>query len=148
MSQRGLSGIQRTERGADPEAPVDHQVGVAAVTRGDQLLDRRVDRGVLATDAGSRQQAEQREHREVGGQRRGRRRGEVQAEGQREELLAAELVSEPAEEQGARHGANQVETSGEADLHVAQVQHRARLERTGDRARDRYLKAIEHPGNA
>ena len=41
---------QAAERGADPEAAVDGQVDAAAVARRDQLVDRAVDRGVLAAD--------------------------------------------------------------------------------------------------
>jgi hypothetical protein len=39
------------DQGAEPVRAVDHDVDAAAVLRGDQLVDRRVDRGVLAADA-------------------------------------------------------------------------------------------------
>ena len=45
---------QRAERGADPEAAVDREVDAAAHARRDQLVDRRVDRRVLAADARAR----------------------------------------------------------------------------------------------
>ena len=61
--------------GADPEAAVDREVDAAAVARRDQLVDRRVDRGVLAADAHAGQEPED---EEVPGRERegGRDRGE------------------------------------------------------------------------
>ena len=52
----GLSsgdGEQRAGGRADPERAVDRQVDAAAVLGGDQLVDRGVDGGVLAADAGA-----------------------------------------------------------------------------------------------
>ena len=47
-------------RGADPEAAVDEEIGPAPHPGRDQFLDRRIDRGVFAADAGAGQEAEQR----------------------------------------------------------------------------------------
>ena len=66
---------RRAERGADPEAAVDDEIGPAAVARRHQLLNGRIDGGVLAADAGAGEEAKQREARQIPRQR-GRRSGE------------------------------------------------------------------------
>ena len=45
------------DRGAEPVAAVDDQVDAAAHPGRDQLVDRRVDRRVLAADAGAGEEA-------------------------------------------------------------------------------------------
>ena len=42
---------ERSERGADPVAAVDAKIHLAANARGNQLVDRRIDRSVFAADA-------------------------------------------------------------------------------------------------
>ena len=64
---------QRAERRADPEAAVDHRSSAAAIAGGDQFLDRRVDRGVFAADAGAGEEAKQEERAAVPGERRSAR---------------------------------------------------------------------------
>jgi hypothetical protein len=58
--QRGVEQEDRADRAdrrPDPVAAVDREVDPAAVPRGDQLIDRRVDRRVLAADARSGEEA-------------------------------------------------------------------------------------------
>ncbi len=50
-------GAERAERRAEPVGAVDDQVDAAAHARRDQLVDGGVDRGVLAADAGSGEEA-------------------------------------------------------------------------------------------
>ena len=92
----------RPERRADPEAAVDREVGAAAIARRDQLLDRRVDRRVLAADPGPGQRPEQREAPEIPGERRRRGGDEVHPERHHEQLAAAEAIGQIAEQQCAR----------------------------------------------
>ena len=150
-SKRGVEqhdGAGRTERGTDPEAAVDDEVGPAAHARRDQLLDGGVDGRVLAADAGAGEEAEQREAPQVPGERRRRRRDQVDGERDEEQLLAAEPVGQPAEEDGAQHRAGQIGAAGEADVGAAELQHRALPERAGHRAGQRHLQPVEDPGDA
>ena len=55
-AQKG-DGAKRAQGGAEPKAAVDRKVGAPTKPRWHQLLDRRVDRRVLAADAGAGQQA-------------------------------------------------------------------------------------------
>jgi hypothetical protein len=59
------------ERRAQPVGAVDRQVDAAAVLGGDQLVDRGVDRGVLAADAEAGEEARQRERGKRPRERRG-----------------------------------------------------------------------------
>ncbi len=139
---------ERAERRADPEAAVDDNVGPPAIARRDELLDRRVDRRALAADAGAGQEAEQREAPEAPRQGGRRCRQEIEAERNGEEPLAAPTVGQPAEEDGAGDGAQQVGAGGSADLGRAEAQGRALLQRRRDRAGQRHLEPIENPGDA
>src|SRR5690606_13362917 len=59
---------ERAESRAHPEAAVDREVGSPAVPRRDQLLDRGVDRRVLAADPRPGEEAEEEEAPEVPGE--------------------------------------------------------------------------------
>src|SRR5207253_11174744 len=52
---------ERADDGAEPVRPVDGQVGVPAVLRGDELVDGGVDRGVLTADARAREAVDRNE---------------------------------------------------------------------------------------
>src|SRR5580765_857811 len=54
-----------SQRGTDPEGAVDAEIDRAAHARGDELVDRRVDRGVFAADAEAGQEAAEGEGDEV-----------------------------------------------------------------------------------
>ena len=58
-------GQHPAEDHADPVAAVDAEVDLAADPRGHELVDRGVDRRVLAADAGAREEAKRDEHAEV-----------------------------------------------------------------------------------
>jgi hypothetical protein len=60
--QRRAGGADRR---AEPKAAVDRQIGAAAKTRRDELLDGRVDRCVFAADPGAGQETEQRKAPEI-----------------------------------------------------------------------------------
>ncbi len=140
--QRG----KRAERGAEPVAAVDDQVDAAAHARRDQLVDRRVDRRILAADPRAREEAR---HEQVPGrEREGGRRGrdEIDAERDQEQLLAAEAVGQLAEEECADAGAANVERRSRADLARVELDAAARLgESRRDRADDRHLEPVEDP---
>jgi len=95
--QRG----QRARGGPDPVGPVDEQVHPPADPGGDELVDRGVDRRVLAPDARARDRAGEEEVPGREGERPGHRGGDVDAEREHEELLAPEAVGELSEEQRA-----------------------------------------------
>src|SRR6185437_436265 len=136
------------ERRADPEAAVDDDVGPAAVARRDEFLDRRVDRGALAADAGAGQEAEQSEAPEIPGQRRGGGGDEVEAERDVEEPLTAPAVGQPSEEHGTGDGAEQIGAGGLPHLRRAKLERRALLQRAGDGSGERDLESVEYPGDA
>ena len=147
---RGVQQQQRreaAERRPDPEAAVDREVDPAAVARGDQLVDRRVDRGVLAADAHAGEEAA---HEEVPGveRERGRHRGDqVERERDHEELLAPVAVGELAEEQRAEAGARRRRARRRSrcrrcvEVDAASGLGQARR----DRADDRHLEPVEDP---
>src|SRR5207244_3638206 len=56
---------ERADERAEPVRAVDRQIRVPAVAGGDELVDRRVDRGVLAADPGAGEEAEDDERRVV-----------------------------------------------------------------------------------
>ena len=122
----------------------------AAVPARDQLVDRGVDRRVLAADAESGQEPEQEEPPRREGQRGQRRREQVDAQGDHEQLLAAEPVGEPAEEQRAHAGPSDIDRGAEAgDLGLGDVQPAARLaDLPGDVADDGDFQAVEDPDGA
>ena len=125
----------RADGGADPEAAVDHEIGPAAHARRDQLLDGGVDGGIFATDAGAGEEAEQHEAPQVPRHRGGGGGEQIDRQRDEEQLLAAEPVGQPAEEQRAQHCARQIGAAGEPDIGIAELQHRALLERARQRAR-------------
>jgi hypothetical protein len=140
------SAAKSAARGADPVAAVDDQVDPAAHPGRDQLVDRGVDRRVLAADPGAGEEAGGVEV--PGGEGEGGRHGGRDVDGQRhqEELLAAEAVGQLAEEERAETGAADVEGGGGADL--ARVEGDAAAffgEALADRADDRHLKPVEDP---
>ena len=142
-----LPAAGRAQRSAEPEAAADDEVGLRAKARRDQFLDRRIDRGVFAADAGSCEAAEHRKTAEIPGER-GRRGGEqIERQGHVEEFPAAEPIGQPAEQDRARHCAGQVATGRGADFGVAQPEPRARLERARERARQGHLEPVEDPGD-
>ncbi len=136
---------RRAERGADPEAAVDDEIGPAAVARRHQLLNGRIDGGVFAADAGAGEEAKQREARQIPRQR-GRRGGEeIDRERDEEQPLAPEPIGEPAEEQRAQHGAGEIGAARKPDVGVGETKLRALLQRRRDGAGERHLEAVEDP---
>ena len=139
---------QRPQRRPEPEAAVDRQIGAAAKARRDQLLDRGIDRGILAADAGAGQHPKYREAPEVPGQRGGRGRGEVQPQGRHEQLAPAEPVGQVSEQERARDRAGEIGAGDQPDLRRSEMQHRACFERADDRAGDRHFEPVEDPADA
>ena len=92
-----------------------------------QFLERGIDRGVFAADAGAGQKAEQREDREILCERAGGSGGDVDPERDEEQPLAAEAIGEPAEEERAEHRAGEIRACRRADLGVGKLQHRTRF---------------------
>ncbi len=136
------------ERRAEPEAAVDRQIGAAAEPRRDQLLDRRVDRRILAADAGAGQKAEQREAPEIPRAGGGRGRGQIEAQGHKEQFAASEAVGQIAEQQRAGDRTGQIGAADGAHLGGGEMQHRAFLQGAGDRAGQGYFEPVEDPGDA
>jgi hypothetical protein len=84
----------------------------------------------------------------AGGEARGHRGAHVDHQRDEEEALATEAVGETAEHQRAEHRAGDVERAGPADLHRAEAERVGALEHAAQRADDRDLEAVEHPGRA
>jgi hypothetical protein len=117
------------------------------LTSRNQLLDGGVDRGVFPTDAGAGQHPEQRERPEIPRQAAGDGGDQINQHRQREQFLAAEPVGEPAEEQRAGDGTDQIEAGGGADLAGGQVQCGAVRQRAGQGADDGHLQPVQDPGD-
>ena len=62
-------------------------------------------------------------------------------------LRPSRSVSQP-KNSAPEHRAGEIGAGGEADVGVAELQHRARLQRAGDRAGQRHFEAVEDPGDA
>ena len=135
-----------TARGTEPVGAVDDEVHAAAHASRDQLVDGRVDRRVLAADAGAGDEAAGVEVEGALRERRRDRRYEVHDEREQEQPLTPESVRELPEEQRAQAGARHVDRSrGE---HLALAEREPALlarEPRGDRADDRDLEAVEDP---
>ena len=138
---------QRAERRADPERAVDHEVDMPAEARRDQLLDRRVDGGVFAADAAAGEEPEEKERRAVPRSASKRGRDQVDSDGDEKQELASQAVGQPAEEQGAEHGAGQVGAGGDPDFRIGKMQRRASFQGAGDRSGQRHLEPVEDPGD-
>ncbi len=118
-----------------------------AVAGRDQLVDRRVDRRVLAADAEAGEEAEhvepQRRERE-----RGHHRGQqIDAERDHEQLLAAEAVGQLAEDQGARRRRRRRTATrpGRRRWRPRCPRPRPSPDAAGDAADDRHLEPVEDP---
>ena len=140
---------RRAERGADPVGAVDDQVDATANARGDQLVDRGVDRGILAADPGA---GEEPSGVEVPGAEGARGRGggeDVDGERDQEQLLASEAVGQLAEDERPDAGAGDVDRRRRPDLAGRQLDPAALLGQTGgDRPDDRHLETVEDPDGA
>src|SRR6202042_577377 len=110
------------DRRTNPEAAVNDEVGPSAIPRGHQFLNRRIDRGVFATDTCAREKSKQRVARNAPGQRGRRRRGEVDRQRDEEQFLAPDPVGEPAETEGAENGARQIRTVGKPDIEIGELE--------------------------
>ncbi len=143
-------GQQGAADRAEPVAAVDDEVDPAPVVGRDQLVDRGVDRRVLAADAEAGQEAEEEEPPGLEGDRGQRGRRQIDHQRDHEQLLAAVPVGQPAEEQRPRAGTRHVERGGEAgDLGGADVQAAAALgDAPRDVADDRDFQAVQDPDGA
>ena len=111
----------RAERRADPEAAVDDEVGPAAIARRHQFLDRRIDRGIFAADAGAGQESKQRVAGDTPGQRGRGSCHEIERQRDEKQFLAPDPVGEPAEAERADHGAGEIGAVGKPDVEIAKI---------------------------
>jgi hypothetical protein len=149
--QQGENG---GDEGAAPVGPVHRDVDATAVLRRDELVDRRVDGGVLATDAHTGDEPGGVEVVDPALALAGRQRGEqpagqVDAEGDHEQVLATPLVGQSAEEQRTGDLAQQVDgADGERDRAGREAQCTGLADDVRDVAGDGDLEPVEHPGDA
>ncbi len=93
---------QRATDAAEPVAAVDRDVHAPAVVLRDQLVDRRVDRGVLAADPHPRDEAHDEEPAREERDRRQQHAAEVDDQRDHEQLLAPQAVGQLAEHERTR----------------------------------------------
>src|SRR5699024_9014102 len=98
------------------------EVDPAPHLRGDELVDRGVDRRVLAADPGAGEETAEEEVPGGEGEGGGDRRHEVEHEGPQEELLAAQPIRELSEEQRAAARTDDVHGAGDTALGGGDVQ--------------------------
>ena len=152
--RRQPAGLQKGDRAAgperrtQPEAAVDRQIGAPAIPRRHQFLDRRIDRRILAADAGAGQKAEQGETGEIPRAGGGRGRGQVDGKSDEEQFAPSEPVGQIAEEQRAGDRPGEIEAADRAHLGGGEMQHRALLQGAGDRAGQGHFEPVEDPGDA
>jgi hypothetical protein len=133
------------ERRTEPEAAVDREIDPAALLGGDELVDRRVDRGVLAADARTGEEAEEHERPEAeceGGRDRG---DQVEAEGDDEELASPQAIRQIAEADRPAAGAEHIRGARLPELGGGEPECSSLLEAGADRPDDRHLDAVEDP---
>jgi hypothetical protein len=150
FSLRATIESRAPPHGAGPVGAFDRDVDLPALAGRDQLVDRGVDRCVLAPDPEPRDEAKHEEPDRYKGQ--SGRRGPEQVRGERdhEQSIASESVGQPPEEERAAAGADHVVGCSESrDLTGRQVQPAPRLaDPAGDVADDRDLESIEDPDRA
>ena len=144
---------QGSEDRTDPVGAVDGDVDPPSVLRRHHLVDRGVDRGVLAADAGSGDEPGAVEEGQgqgtvVPGERRQGVAEQVDAQRDDEEVLAAPLVGQVTEEQRAEDLTEQVDRGDRADLGRAQTERRFVGQNSRDCAGDGDLDAVQDPGGA
>ena len=138
----------RAERRADPETAVDREVELAAVARGNQFLDGRIDGRIFAADAAAGEEAKHEEGEAVPGEAGQRRRNKVDNDGDEEEHFASESIGQPAEKQRANNGAEKVGAARQSNLGIGEMKRRALFQGRRDRAGERDLESVENPRNA
>ena len=145
---------ERAEDRAGPVAAVDPDVDAAPVLRGHHLVDRGVDRRVLAADSHARDEPRPVEPGEpdpaavVDRERRKPGAEQVQEEGDDEQPLPPELIGHPSEDERADDLADEVDRRDQPDLGRGHVERVGLDEDARHRARDRDLQAVEDPGGA
>jgi hypothetical protein len=139
---------QRRHRRAQPIAAVDDEVSDAAPAGRDQLLHGRVHCRHLAPDAGAGQEAEGRKRPEIPGKPTRQRRRAIEPDGDGEEPLAPEAIGQPPEGQGPQDRARQIDAGGEPDLLAREPEPGPFGDRARERADQRHLQAVQHPGHA
>ncbi len=149
--QRGIEQddrARRSDRRSDPEASVDDEIGPSAIARGNELLDGRVDRRVLAADARAGEEAERGEAPNVPREGGRRRRHQVDAERDEEQLLASRAIREPAEDRRTQNRAKKIGAARKTDIGIAELQDGTFPERTRNRSGQRDLEPVQDPGHA
>ena len=131
------------EEGAEPVRAVDGDVDAAAVVRRDELVDGRVDRGVLAADAHAGDEPAHPEEPHVRREAGQARADEVDDERQDEQLAPPEPVGQAPERQRADDLSDEVDGAGQAHLRRRHPQ-RLLEPRLGH---DLDLEAVEDPGD-
>jgi hypothetical protein len=136
----------RAARRAEPVRAVDDEVDAPPHARRDELVDRGVDRRVLAADARAGEESGDEEVQRRVGERGGHGRHEIEQQRDEEEPLAAVAIGQLPEEERTDARAGHVDR--------ARGQHLARGERDpavllgqprGDRADDCHLEPVEDP---
>jgi hypothetical protein len=144
---REVVGVQEeaagdgTDGGTTPVGAVDGDVDTAAVSRRDDLVDRGVDRRVLAADAGTGDEAEDVEEPRCERETGDPGADEVDDERDDEEVLPAQVVGQPSEEQGAADLPEEVERRGKAHFGRSHAEGR----RESVRGDDLHLETVQDP---
>ena len=97
---------------------------------------------VFASDACAGEEAKQGEAREVPGECRGSGGDKINAKSNEEEALAAQPVGQPVEQEGAEHGAGQIEAAGQSHFGIREGEGWALSERSGNRAGESDLQSV------
>ena len=130
-----------------PVGAVDRDVDATTLPGRDELVDRGVDRAVLAADPEAGEEAAHVEPQRREREGRQHRRQQIDAERHHEQLLAAEAVGQLPEDERADAGAGDIERrcqsghvrGGDADTRALLGQ------AAGDPSDDRHLQAVENP---
>ena len=149
MVEHGESA-EGADDGAGPVGAVDSNVDVTAVPRGDHFVDGRVDRGVLAADAHTGDDARAVQEDDPAGavpgrSSRQRTADEIDAERHAEQVASPELVGEVTEHQRADDLTDQIPRRDVTDRPRRQMQGVLVAEQRPHVRSDRDLETIQDP---
>jgi bifunctional non-homologous end joining protein LigD len=151
LDQEGDDGA---EEGTAPVGPVHCDVHSTAVLGRNELVDGRIDGGVLAADAHARHEAGDPEPVDPTLGMAGRQGGEKSSEeidpqGDHEQVPAPPLVGETAEEEGTGYLAQEVHgADGKGDVTRRQVEGLRLADQRADVTGDDDFQAVQYPGHA
>src|ERR1700722_17759662 len=138
---------KRSCRCAKPEAAIDDEVDTPAVLRRNELVDRRIDRGVFPADAEPGDHPENREAPEIPCERTQQHAGQIDDQRDVEAQTPAMPIRDPAEHESADDRAYDVEGSNGSKVGAGKMEGFGALQGRAERADDGDFEPVKNPGD-